>query len=262
MEAEEKYNYKNIEPFKYNSRQEYEQKNKSGNFWFMLGVITSVLIVCITVFLMYYTSSSNIVIQILTIVAFGLSALCFLGEVLWLFIDEYSLLDFMEECKKRYDMRKYRNYIPLEYQAWAELNSVIQLKNGEMYRKYQFINAEKSGVHHITLQLPKGDMIECSTNENMCMFKRLSEVEMTDILIPIKQYHEDEQYRIEMERKEAEIKRQSKINSRITNEDINNLPLFKSMQAIADKTEQDINNYHKEMQSNLNDNQDIMDKAN
>src|SRR5699024_3364790 len=134
----------------------------------------------------------------------------------------------------------------------SELNGIVKTQNGELFRKYQFINAEQSGTNHITLQVPKNIVFDTYTVkgkpsvEKMCMFNRLSEMELSDILIPIKQYYEDKEYRAEMERKEAEIKRQSEINSRMTNEDINNLPLFKSMQAIADKTEQDINKYHKE----------------
>jgi len=93
----------------------------------------------------------------------------------------------------------------------------------------------------------------------MCMFKRLSEMEMLDILMPIQQYYEDKQYRAELEHKEAEIKRQSEINSQVTSEDINNLPLFKSMQKLADKTAKDVDEYNKEMQSNLKENQNIVD---
>lgn len=259
-------NFSNVKlrAFEYNSRQEYEQSNKSSDFWVVLGIPTTIIFLITTLGLGRNILLLNDVTMTLGV---GLTMICTLlviASVIWLISSLYDVDDFMEECKERYKMWKYKKYHPIEASTLSKLNSVVQLKNGEMYRKYQFINAEKSDSKYITLQLPREDMTVWQTikgrptNENMCMFKKLSEVEMADILIPIQQYHEDNKYRAELERKEEEIKQQSEINSQVTSEDIKGLPLFKSMKTIADKTAQDVNKYNKEMQSNLKENKNIV----
>ncbi|OEK59114.1 hypothetical protein [Staphylococcus equorum] len=92
------------------------------------------------------------------------------------------------------------------------------------------------------------------------MFNQLSEYEMLDILVPIKQYYEKRERTAEINREEAYTNKQSEINRSITSEDINDLPLFKSLQAVANKTEQDIERYNREMKSNVKENQDIAEK--
>jgi len=263
MEKEEKYTFKTIIPFKYKSRQAYKRHETAGEFWVMIATIMLIISIVTMMGLAILGLSKS---SLFALIGTSISPFIFfaiLSCIIWLGVSEYRVGDFIDECIVRYKMRKYPNYIPIEYSAITELNGIVKTQNGELFRKYQFINAEQSGTNHITLQVPKNIVFDTYTVkgkpsvEKMCMFNRLSEMELSDILIPIKQYYEDKEYRAEMERKEAEIKRQSEINSRMTNEDINNLPLFKSMQAIADKTEQDNNKYHKEMQSNLKDNQAI-----
>lgn len=274
MEAEEKqtikelYTFKKLRPFEYNSREAYKRYNTAGEYWVMIALVISIIsIISLIIFAILGASKYNTLAMIGGVIApfIGLGVLML---ALWLGVSEYSVGDFIDECIVRYKMWKHSNYIPIEAKAMSELNSVVKMKNGELFRKYQFINAEKSGTNYITLQVPKNIIFDTYTvkgtpsSEKMCMFNRLSEMELMDILIPIKQYYEDKQYREEMERKETEIKAQSEANSRITTEDIHNLPLFKSMQSLADKTEEDVKKYHKETQSHLKDNQDIVDKVN
>lgn len=268
MEAEDKYRYKEINPFKYNSKEAYKRDNTDVEFWVIIAFLIVVMCISAIFILVAFILPKNnslalISVAILTFLFFALFIF-----VAWLSLESYGVGVFIDECKARYKMWKHSNYIPIEAKAMSELNSVVKMKNGELFRKYQFINAEKSGTNYITLQVPKNIIFDTYTvkgtpsSEKMCMFNRLSEMELMDILIPIKQYYEDKQYREEMERKEREIKAQSEANSRITTEDIHNLPLFKSMQSLADKTEEDVKKYHKETQSHLKDNQDIVDKVN
>lgn len=267
MLAEDKYRYKEINPFKYVSRESYKRNSTNVEFWLIIAFL--IVVICISaifILVAFILPKDN---SLALISAFILTFLFFalFGFVAWLSVESYGVGYFIDECKERYKMRKYPNYIPIEYSAITELNSIVKMQSGELFRKYQFINAEKSGTNYITLQVPKNIIFDTykvkgtPSAEKMCMFNRLSEMELMDILIPIKQYYEDKQYREEMERKETEIKAQSEANSRIKTEDIHNLPLFKSMQSLADKTEEDIKKYHKETQSHLKDNQDIVDKV-
>lgn len=237
-------------------------------FWVMIIMMVLIITVVPIMSLGFSVLSKNspfVTISAMTL-PFGFFAILVCGIVLGL--AGYGVIDFIDECKERYRMRKYPKYIPIEYRVMAELNSVVKMQNGELFRKYQFINAEQSGTNYITLQVPKNILSDTykvndtTIAERMCMFNRLNEMELADILIPIKQYYEDKQYREEIERKEAEIKEQSEANSRITTEDINNLPLFKSMQSLVDKTEEDVKKYHEETQFHLKDNKDIVDKVN
>lgn len=267
MEVEEKYNYKNIKPFKYKSRQVYRNQETMGEFWVMIATIVLIISIATIMSLTFFVLPKSSLFSLISVIISPIVLFAILSCIIWLGVSEYGMSYFIDECKERYKMRKYPNYIPIEYSAITELNSVVKMQSGELFRKYQFINAEKSGTNYITLQVPKNIIFDTykvkgtPSAEKMCMFNRLSEMELMDILIPIKQYYEDKQYREEMERKETEIKAQSEANSRIKTEDIHNLPLFKSMQSLADKTEEDIKKYHKETQSHLKDNQDIVDKV-
>ncbi|MCW0998338.1 hypothetical protein, partial [Streptococcus anginosus] len=73
-------------------------------------------------------------------------------------------------------------------------------------------------------------------------------------------YYVDKYYRDQLEQKEAVMQRQSEINRRVTSEDINNLPLFKSMASLVNKTEQSVQQYQKEMTYHYKDNQAIINQ--
>lgn len=267
MEAEDKYRYKEINPFKYNSKEAYKRDNTDVDFWLMIAFL--IVVICIgAIFIsLAFISPKDNLLALISVAILTFLFFAFFGFIAWLREDSYGVGNFIDECKVRYKMWKYPNYIPIEYSVIKELNSIVKMQSGELFRKYQFINAEQSGTNYITLQLPNDVLAimytvkDTPSVERMCMFNRLSEMELVDILIPIKQYYEDKQYREEMERKEAEIKAQSEANSRITTEDINNLPLFKSMQSLVDKTDEDIKRYYKETQTHMKDNQDIVDKV-
>lgn len=268
MEAEDKYRYKEINPFKYDSRESYKRNSTNVEFWVIIAFLIVVMCISAIFILVAFILPKDNSLALISVAILSFLFFALFGFVAWLSLESYGVGVFIDECKARYKMWKYPNYIPIEYSVIKELNSIVKMQSGELFRKYQFINAEKSGMNYITLQVPKNIIFDTYTvkgtpsAEKMCMFNRLSEMELMDILIPIKQYYEDKQYREEMERKETEIKAQSEANSRITTEDIHNLPLFKSMQSLADKIEQDIRKYHEETQSHLKDNQDIVDKVN
>lgn len=256
MEAEEQYTYKVVKPYAYTSNKRYRQSDQylgMGNIMtllisFLLGSVGLVLALCTSGVLAF-------IFCILTLILFTISIFIISYNVLY-----YDCSTLIRECKARYYFRKYKTYIPFKKGVIDEFNRVIQLKNGRMYRMYQFINAEQSSRQTITLQLPKDAQKVLSSHQTLCMFQALNDVEMAELLLPIRQYYVDKYYRDQLEQKEAVMQRQSEINRRVTSEDINNLPLFKSMASLVNKTEQSVQQYQKEMTYHYKDNQAIINQ--
>lgn len=252
-------------PFKDNSNDEFKENNKTFEFWIF---ITTVLCVCLGLISMgVLIFLKNDILAVLLISLIFLSFIGFLLLFIFLMAYGYGFFEFLRECKIRKFIKNNPEYIPLEYRVLDKLNSVVKMEGGEMYRQYQFINAEMSGVDYIVVELPSKLVGTIPVNEysspredEMCIFERLSEVEMSNILVPIKKHYEDLAYRKKLIKEEAYTKKQSEYNSRITNEDIQNLPLFKSLKAISDKNENEIECYRQELKTNLRENKEIIDK--
>ncbi|RIL23388.1 hypothetical protein BUY99_05210 [Staphylococcus gallinarum] len=173
---------------------------------------------------------------------------------------------YLEELVERINMRD-KNYKPLICTARIDLNYLVQLSNGYLFRQYQFINAEESGSDFIVIELPKDAKIinEANTSRenieilnNTCMFDKVDEQELLAIITPITKYHEEKAYREKIKEEEKFVENQSKLNANITNNDIKNLPLFKSLKELKNKTDQEIQQYNEDTKNMLKENQKII----
>lgn len=253
-----------IYPYEYRTTADYKEKVMTSEFWFMLSLPFTILITAILFF------STNVVIGVLSLVFAMFSAI----GVLYFFLSAlYGVTDFIDEFRVRKKFKKHNNYMPLKKEAHKTLNDIVKLKNGRLYRRYQFINVEKSDVDYVLVELPDNvesvskNISKYASDEELCMFDALSEDDMLDILLPIKEYHEDklhqsqlEQKRIEESEKQKEIYQQLEINRTVTKQDVRNLPLLKSLKSINNKAKRDISQYQEDIRENAKQNQSIIDE--
>ena len=256
---------KTFKPYVYQSRTAYEMKYKSINFWFStLGFVIGVGLLFITIILNLLDMIGILKGQYIGYF-FGS---CFVSILfIWFsWIISRGLSFYLEEIVERINMRD-KNYQPLINTVRIELNYLVQLSNGYLFRQYQFINAEESGSDFIVIELPKDAKLinEVNTSRenreilnNTCMFNKVDERELLDIITPITKYHEEKAYREKVKEEENFVKSQSKINASITNNDIKNLPLFKSLKELENKTDEEIQQYNEDTKNNLKENQKII----
>lgn len=259
---------KTFKPYVYQSRTAYEMKYKSIGFWFStLGLIIGVGLISISIILMF--------IDMIGILkghsghyigyTFGscASSILFFGFS-WIISGGFNF--YLDELVERINMRD-KNYQPLINTVRIELNYIVQLSNGYLFRQYQFINAKESGSDFIAIELPKGAKIVNEVNtsrenreilNNTCMFDKVDEQELLAIITPITKYHVEKAYREKIKEEEKFSENQSKLNASVTNNDIKNLPLFKSLKELENKTDQEIQQYNEDTKNILKENQKII----
>lgn len=252
MNNEETY-IKRINAFEYTSRKEYEKNEKTITFCviislIILDMILSTLIIVvgkdIESILNGLIGIQVLIVIILTIALAGVSERYF---------------DFFEEIKERYRMRD-KKYQPISFSAYMDLNDLVQLYDGKLFRLYQFINAEESDIKYIAIELPKKSKIITFNNtdqeerirlKNMCMFQWLDEVKLSEIVTPIREYYRNKEMNAKIKKEENLIKNQSKINATITDDEIKDLPLFQTYKNLSKKAKEDVESYHSEKQEHL-----------
>lgn len=263
-----------IYPYKYRTTADYKEKVITSEFWFMLSALSIMLIAVLsTLVASLLPVVSATVMAIVIIVA--LVVFMFSGAGLFVLSAEelYGFTDFIDELRIRKKFKKHDNYTPLEKEAHEALNDIVKLKDGRLYRRYHFINIEKSDADYVLVELPDNvesvskNISKYASDEEMCMFDALSEADMLDILLPIKAYYEDklhqsqlEQKRIEENEKQKEIYQQLEINRTVTKQDVRNLPLLKSLKSINNKAKRDISEYQEDIRENAKQNQSIIDE--
>ncbi|MBG1556442.1 hypothetical protein [Staphylococcus aureus] len=250
-----------LDPFIYSSRKDYINKNKTLEFHLVLwGLIGLISMVAIGSLCFIFPNDFFITAFILGVL---FSVIALVMEFI-LYSDFYGgglIKIFFKELKERRKMKR-PNYQPLNSDGY-KLNHIVKLENGKLFRLYQFIKPEESDKRYIYYELPKGAQITYGYNdlkETSCMFQSLNEYELADILTPISQYYINKEYREKIKKREQYINKQSKINQNITDEEINNLPLFKGFRQIENNVKKDIDSYHKENKHNIQKYQSLLNK--
>lgn len=254
MNTQNKKTYiKRIDAFQYESRKEYEKDNKTITFCVVISLIILDMILS-TLIIVVGKDSEDILyglagVQILLILILTF-VLAGIGE---------SYFDFFEEIKERYRMRN-KKYQPISFSAYMDLNDLVQLYDGKLFRLYQFINAEESDIKYIAIELPKKSKIITFDNtdqeerirlKNMCMFQWLDEVKLSKIVTPIREYYRNKEMNAKIKKEENLIKNQSKINATITDDEIKDLPLFQTYKNLSKNAKEDVESYHSEKQEHL-----------
>lgn len=233
-----------IEPYEYNSVKEYKADNTSPKFWLVLIVPISFFILFTSTYIITFIAEGAQLFYGVTGIV--LSSVMFY-VTMHILENEYDYVnDIIEEYRIRKALRKRKGHMPIKSDALKMLNGVVKMYDGKMYRAYQFINAEKSNKRHIAMQYPEYSII--INNDDTCMFSKLNEKEIMAIVDTILNYHQDKAMQEEIERKERNFKKQSDINRTITQEDINNLPLHKSLESISDEIDDDFKRYSDKLQ--------------
>ncbi|MEB7678007.1 hypothetical protein NGB25_12940 [Staphylococcus saprophyticus] len=254
MNTQNKKTYiKRIDAFQYESRKEYEKENKTITFCVVISLIILDMILS-TLIIVVGKDSEDIL--------YGLAGV----QILLIFILTFvlagigeSYFDFFEEIKERYRMRN-KKYQPISFSAYMDLNDLVQLYDGKLFRLYQFINAEESDIKYIAIELPKKSKIITFDNtdqeerirlKNMCMFQWLDEVKLSKIVTPIREYYRNKEMNAKIKKEENLIKNQSKINATITDDEIKDLPLFQTYKNLSKNAKEDVESYHSEKQEHL-----------
>ena len=254
MDNQNKETYiKRIDAFQYESRKEYEKKNKTVTFCVVISLIILDMILSTLIIVVgkgiedIFYGLAGVQILLIFLLTFVLAGI---GE---------SYFDFFEEIKERYRMRN-KKYQPISFSAYMDLNDLVQLYDGKLFRLYQFINAEESDIKYIAIELPKKSKIITFDNtdqeerirlKNMCMFQWLDEVKLSEIVTPIREYYRNKEMNAKIKKEENLIKNQSKINATITDDEIKNLPLFQTYKNLSKNAKEDVKSYHSEKQEHL-----------
>ncbi|WP_204201106.1 hypothetical protein [Mammaliicoccus sciuri] len=233
---------KTIKPFEYKDKDDFK-KQRINNFRYIayFNFLLFGFIAMFTVVIFSIMWDHTLIL--------GLVPLTCLGIVINRIFERYDIGDFDEERHYRKNMKKSSNYQPLSL-ATRSLNNVIELENGKLFRKYHFINAEKSNENEIVVELPfnaKEYNLNNTIEENSCMFERLSEVDLCNILTPIQDYYIDKKKREKIYKDEKAYNEKSKLNTEITNNEIESLPVFKSMSKLKENTIKELEVYNSDL---------------
>ncbi|RIL88133.1 hypothetical protein BUY32_11835 [Staphylococcus cohnii] len=246
---------KRIDAFKYESRKEYEKRNKTITFSVVMGL--AILDIVLSIF--FIIIGKDIEGIFAGIVSLQMIMATIFAVIFGFFSADEFDFDFLEEIKDRYRMRD-KQYQPVSFIAELDLNDIVQLSNGKLFRQYQFINAEESDINNIAIELPKNAKIIGFDNTNreerirlkkMCMFACLNERELSKIITPIREYYRSKEISKKIKKEENLIKKQSKINATITYDEIHNLPLFKTYKNLSNKAQEDVKGYNNEKHEHL-----------
>lgn len=250
-----------IYPFIYKSRNEYIKYNKSRGFYaatFIFGtlVLVTIINVILGIFGLIFNNDFKaclFIAAIIPVLSYYFLRILEVGGCV-----EITILDsYIEEIKERRKMW-IPNYQPL-YVDSKELNNIVKLEDGKLFRLYQFIKPELSGKDFISYNIPKNAKIvkEDKLAEKSCMFNSLDEFELANILTPIAEYHREKEYRHKLKEDESYVNTQSALNSDISNKDIENLPLFEGFRKIEKDLKSEVDNYDEENMNNLQKYKDI-----
>lgn len=238
-----------IYPFIYNSREEYIEQNKSFDFYiFSFIAILSFGLIITGLFSL--------------IISFSLATLFLLFGFggFMVFFPTGCMTELIDELVERVNMKN-TNYQPLKENT-KELNNIVKLENGKLFRVYQFIKPESSGRDYVCYEIPKNAYILRNDElaEKSCLFSKLDDFKLGDILTPISKYYIDKEHRQKLKSDENYINKQSEINKNISKEEIDQLPLFNGLEYLQKDIKSEIDSYNKESEINLKQNQDIISK--
>lgn len=254
MDNKETY-IKRIDAFKYESRKEYEKRNKTITFSVVMGL--AILDIILSIFFIIIGKDVEGIFA--GIVPLQMIMATIFAVIFGFFSADEFDFDFLEEIKERYRMRD-KQYQPVSFIAELDLNDIVQLSNGKLFRQYQFINAEESNINNIAIELPKESKIITFDNtdkqerirlKNMCMFQWLDEVKLSEIVTPIREYYRNKEMSEKIKKEENFIKKQSEINATITDDEIHDLPLFQTYKNLSKKAKEDVKGYNREKQEHL-----------
>lgn len=196
-------------------------------------------------------------------VGIGVISTIFSVRVIFIYFDGYSnRLDYL---KGFFKTKRFKNFQKLKPEAMKELNEIVEEENGMLFRKYQYIVADKSTKTIMVLDIPKNAKIHAGNRNDVskaCMFRELDEMSLCDIVTPISEYHRNVALNKKMEKQERYFNEKSKKNSQINDEVIQNKPLFKSLNKIQRSIANDVEKYNAEQQSNVSQYSKILKKAN
>lgn len=85
----------------------------------------------------------------------------------------------------------------------------------------------------------------------MCMFQWLDEIKLSEIVTPIIEYYRNKEINAKMKKEQNLIQNQSNINATITDDEINDLPLFQTYKNLSKKAKEDVKEYNSEKQEHL-----------
>ncbi|MFI8542388.1 hypothetical protein ACIGCI_12415 [Staphylococcus capitis] len=238
-----------IYPFIYNSREEYIEQNKSFDFYIFSFIAILSFGLIITGLFSLIISFSLATLFLL----FGFGG--FMG-----FFPTGCMTELIDELVERVNMKN-TNYQPLKENT-KELNNIVKLENGKLFRVYQFIKQESSGRDYVCYEIPKNAYILRNDElaEKSCLFSKLDDFKLGDILTPISKYYIDKEHRQKLKSDENYINKQSEINKNISKEEIDQLPLFNGLKYLQKDIKSEIDSYNKESEINLKQNQDIISK--
>lgn len=244
-----------IKPFEYTDKFEFRRKKINNIRYISYGLFLIVSIILIPVLciisLIWDPNTTNkgltsILKTIMLIELSGLS-LIYLGYTIFYQSIRYDINKFLEERKIRKKLKQSDNYQPLSY-AGKSLNNVIELSNGKLFRMYHFISIDKCNDQEIFIELPVGYKEDKSLmSEDLCMFKRLNEIELCNLLTHIQEYYVEKRFRENLYSSESIQKEKASISSKITFNELEALPTFKSLYKLKEITENEFNLYNSEL---------------
>lgn len=239
-----------IYPFIYNSREDYIEQNKSFVFYILSFI--AILLFGVTITGLFSLIISFTLASLFLLFGFAL----FMG-----FVPTGGMIELIDELVERVNMKN-TNYQPLKENT-KELNNIVKLENGKLFRVYQFIKPESSGRDYVCYEIPKNAYILRNDElaEKSCLFSKLDDFKLGDILTPISKYYIDKEHRQKLKSDENYINKQSEINKNISKEEIDQLPLFNGLKYLQKDIKSEIDSYNKESEINLKQNQDIISKV-
>lgn len=201
--------------------------------------------------------------EFLAEVGIGVISIFLTVRVMFIYFDGFSnRLDYL---KGFFKTKRFKNFQKLKPEAMKELNEIVEEENGMLFRKYQYIVADKSTTTIMVLDIPHNAKIHAGksvSKSEACMFRELDEAGLCDIVTPISEYHRSIELNKKMEQQERYFEEQRKINNKINNEVIQNKPLFKSLSKIRSSIESDVEKYNEEQQGNVSQYSKILKEAN
>lgn len=236
---------------------EAHQKNLKQDRNFLIGesIVTLIgigIVITLSILLSHVPKTGGIAVGLLWLIA--------------LMIISILVLDQLKLIKRLVRQKNYPYYQPYN-EKLRELNHIIEMQDGKLFRRYHFINAEESDTKRIVTEIPysayehkedgnisvnvsKQAEDKANAREQACIFERLSEVELANKVTPILEYHRKQKENQAINEKEAYINKQSKLNADITEKDMKQLPLFQSLEKITAQVQKDIEAEQNRQQAN------------
>lgn len=255
-----------LKPFLYKSRQDYEENNRPVALIVLFMEIALVSILTIIVTNYFWHSINGTKSSFITILEWASAVVIIISNIQYVYV-KFDLDSRIKELFKIGD----KKYQPIQKHDYNKLNHIIKYDDGQLYRKYQFIEPSKSNQNEIVVEIPKEakEITDKNTSQEMlerleqhCIFKALTKHEMSNLLASIREYYIEKAYRLKLEKEKAFTEKQSEINAKVTTKRLKELPLFKGMNEIVKNSENEIENYHELHQIHLKENNKILNKIN